>query len=220
MIQEAALTEPCVDQDGWHYQHFLDSPQQGLLLGFFYNDILPESGGTQICVDSVGEVARLLAQHPEGLHPDSVFSYISPHMKRECSEFAELTGEAGDLAIIHPYMMHRQAANPSGRARFAQFPSLVLAEPMLFDREDPSDYSLAELVVLKELGVDRFPFATREDWLKYPREDITPPPSRTEEEQLEAARALYVEQQRMAQREPAWAQEMWTKRENPDKANL
>ena len=71
-----------------------------------------------------------------------------------------------------------------------------------------------------EKEVDRFPFATREDWLKYPREDITPPPSRTEEEQLEAARALYVEQQRMAQREPAWAQEMWTKRENPDEARL
>ena len=87
---------------------------------FFYNDILPDSGGTQICVDSVGEVARLLAQHPEGLHPDSVFSYISPHMKRECSEFVELMGAAGDMVIMHPYMVHRVAANPSG-------PMVVLA---------------------------------------------------------------------------------------------
>jgi hypothetical protein len=63
---------------------------------------------------------RCLAQHPEGLHPDSVFSYISPHMRRECSEFTELTGEAGDMAVIHPFMAHRVAANPSGRARFAQ----------------------------------------------------------------------------------------------------
>jgi hypothetical protein len=38
----------------------------------------------------------------------------------------ELTGEAGDMAIIHPYMVHRVAANPSGRARFAQFPSIQL----------------------------------------------------------------------------------------------
>ena len=124
------------------------------------------------------------------------------------------------MAIIHPFMVHRVAANPSGRPRFAQFPSMVLREPMDFDREDPGEFSLVELVVLKELGVDRFPFATKNDWLKYPREDITPPPSRTEEEQLEAAREMYVEQQRLAQREPAWAQKMWTKRQNPDAPKL
>ena len=92
-------------QDGWHYRHFLDSPQQGLLLAFFFNDILPESGGLQICVDSVGAVARFLAQQPEGIHPGSVGDYILPHMKSECSEFTELTGEAGDLAIIHPSLL-------------------------------------------------------------------------------------------------------------------
>ena len=69
--------------------------------------------------------------------------------------------------------------------------------------------------MLKELGVDRFPFATREDWLKYPREDITPPPSRTEQEQRAIELALYEEQQRMAQAEPEWAQEMWTMRDRP-----
>jgi hypothetical protein len=62
-------------------------------LAFFFNDIMPESGGTQICVDSVGAVARFLAQQPEGIHPGSVSDYILPHMKSECSEFTELTGE-------------------------------------------------------------------------------------------------------------------------------
>jgi hypothetical protein len=28
-------------------------PRPGLLVMFFYSDVLPESGGTQICVDSV-----------------------------------------------------------------------------------------------------------------------------------------------------------------------
>ena len=116
-------------KDGWHYRHFLDSPQQGLLLGYFYSDILSGSGGTQMCVDSIGVVARLLAQHPEGIHPDSVQSYIQPHMIKECKEFEEPTGEAGDLAIMHPYMVHRVAGNPSGRPRFAQFPSLKLSQP-------------------------------------------------------------------------------------------
>ena len=203
-------------KDGWHFRHFLDSPQQGLLLAFFFSDILPNSGGTQICVDSVGVVARLLAQYPEGIHPDTVQSYIKPHMIKECNEFEELTGEAGDLAIMHPYMVHRVAGNPSGRARFAQFPSIKLSRPMQFAREEPSEYSLTELVVLKELGqLKRFAFATQADYVKYPREDITPPPSRTEQEQRAIELALYEEQQRMAQTEPEWAQQLWTMRDRP-----
>ena len=170
-----------------------------------------------MCIDSIGVVARLLAQHPEGIHPDSVQSYIHPHMIRECTEFEELTGEAGDLAIMHPYMVHRGAGNPSGRLRFAQFPSLKLTQPMQFGRDDPSEYSLSELVVLKELGqLRRFDFATEADYVTYPREDITPPPSRTEEERLAISVELYEEQQRMALAEPKWAQEKWTKRELPD----
>ncbi|NKB70975.1 MAG: hypothetical protein GKR89_28215 [Candidatus Latescibacteria bacterium] len=203
-------------KDGWHFRHFLDSPQQGLLLAFFYSDILPDSGGTQICVDSVGAVARLLAQYPEGIHPDTVQSYIGPHLIKECREFEELTGEAGDMAIMHPYMVHRVGGNPSGRARFAQFPSFKLSRPMQFARNDPSEYSLTELVVLKELGrLKRFDFATQADYLTYPREDITPPPSRTEEERRTIELELYQEQQRMARTEPEWAQEMWTVRDRP-----
>ena len=204
-------------KDGWHYRHFLDSPQQGLLLGYLYSDILPGSGGTQMCVDSIGGVARLLAQHPEGIHPDSVQSYIQPHMIKECSEFEELTGQAGDLAIMHPYMVHRVAGNPSGRPRFAQFPSIKLSQPMQFGRDDPGDYSLSELVVLKKLGqLKRFDFATKADYVTHPREDITPPPSRTEQERLAISVELYEEQQRMALTEPEWTQEMWTKRELPE----
>ena len=171
-----------------------------------------------MCVDSIGVVARLLAQHPEGIHPDSVQSYIQPHMIKECCKFEELTGEAGDMAMMHPYMVHRVAANPSGRARFAQFPSIGLSQPMQFGRDDPGEYSLTELIVLKELGgLKRFDFATQADYETYPREDITPPPSRTKEEWRAIGVELYEEQQRMARTEPEWAQEMWTKRERPDR---
>ena len=98
---------------------------------------------------------------------------------KNSGRFAELTGNAGDLAIIHPYMMHRTAPNPSGRARFACHPawvqvqslaisrevsqrlsvavSLLLAEPMDFARDDGT-FSLCELVTLKALGLERFDF--------------------------------------------------------------
>ena len=61
-------------------------------------------------------------------------------------------------------------------------------------------------------GMDRFEFATEEDYLRYPRADVTPPPSRTEEEKLAIGKELYEEQQRMAAVEPEWAQQLWTKR--------
>ena len=203
-------------KDGWHYRHFLDSPQQGLLLGYIFSDLLPESGGTQMCVDSIGVVARFLARYPEGIHPDTVFSYIKPYMVKECSRFMELTGEAGDLAIMHPYMVHRVAGNDSGRARFGQFPSIKLSQPMRFRREDRGDYSLAELVVLKELGqLTHLDFSEEADYAKYPREDITPPPSRTDEEKREVEIELYEEQRRMASTEPQWVQDMWPERERP-----
>ena len=87
---------------------------------------------------------------------------------------------------------------------------------MRFSREDPGDYSLTELVVLKELGqLTHLDFATEADYATYPREDITPPPSRTEEEKQAIQTELYDEQQRMALTEPQWAQEMWPKRERP-----
>ena len=87
---------------------------------------------------------------------------------------------------------------------------------MQFSREDPGDYSLSELVVLKELGqLTHLDFAAEADYTKYPREDITPPPSRTEEEKQAIETELYDEQQRMGLTEPQWAQEMWPKRERP-----
>lgn len=92
-------------KDGWQYRHFLDSPEQGLLLCYFYDDVLPQSGGTQIALDSIEVAARFFAEHPEGVHPDLAQSAVlAPFLKQVEGEgrFEELIGEAGDLAIIHP----------------------------------------------------------------------------------------------------------------------
>ena len=75
---------------------------------YMYNDILPNSGGTQIALDSVKLVAEFFAQHPEGVHPDiAQGAVLNPLLSgsEEGGRFTELTGSAGDLAIIHPYMM-------------------------------------------------------------------------------------------------------------------
>ena len=147
-------------KDGWHFRHFLNSPEQGLLTVPIYSDIEPASGGTRIATDSIAPVARLLARHPEGLHPDSVQGggYLIPWLIDQSQRDEELTGRAGDLVILHPFMLHRVVPNPSPRPRFIANMAPVLAAPMSFDRAPGNPYSLVELAVLHALGVERLEF--------------------------------------------------------------
>ena len=184
----------------------MDSPEQGLLVVPIFSDILPQSGGTTIATDSIQVLARFLAQRPEGLHPDGTQGggYLIPALVEQCQQFEELTGNAGDVALLHPLMLHRASANPSGRARFIQNGRLSLEEPLCFNRADPADYSLVEICVLRALGeAERLagwePNGPREnndkstDWGR-----VTPRPFRTEEEKVEQQAIITVEQEKLA----------------------
>ena len=154
-----ASRQPGWHKDGHHFRHFLNSPEQGLLTVPIYTDILPRSGGTFIARDSVGPVARLLATRPAGFHPDGFQAgYLIPGLIEQCSDFVELTGEAGDLVLVHPYVLHRVSVNPSPRPRFIANMALVLAEPMCFSRPPGDPYSLVELAILRALNVPSFDF--------------------------------------------------------------
>ena len=195
-------------KDGWHFRHFLDSPEQGLLVVPIFTDIQPQSGGTPMATDSIAPVARLLAANPQGFHADSVqgAGYLIPGLVEQCSSFTELTGEAGDLAILHPYMLHRPCLNPSSRPRFIANAALVLNEPMRFDRQPDDACSLVELAVLRALKTERRPFtitAEREAFVPGPFRDDTA--KATERERLEA------EMRTMAKRgvvTPTWGAEL------------
>ncbi len=184
-----------------------------------FSDIMPRSGGTLIATDSIGVVANFLAAHPGGVHPDGTQGggYLIPSLVEQCSQFVEVTGNAGDLALLHPYMLHRAAANPSGVARFIQNGRLSLAEPMNFNRSNPADYSLVELAVLRALGSDRLqdwePSGPREnndmctDWGRVP-----PRPFRSDAEREEQAAVIAMEQARLKQEgmhTPVWATGMY-----------
>ncbi|MCE2435689.1 MAG: phytanoyl-CoA dioxygenase family protein, partial [Candidatus Latescibacteria bacterium] len=123
---------PSAKRGGWHkdgnfFRHFLDSPEQGLLTVVVWDDVLPNSGGTYLAPDSVPKVARFLYDHPEGLEPGSFGKMIEG-----CEEFVEATGNAGDVYLIHPYMLHSAAPNPSGRPRFITNPPVAARIQMIF----------------------------------------------------------------------------------------
>jgi len=151
---------PSARVKGWHkdgnwFHHFLDSPEQALLMIFVYSDIRPRGGGTFIANDSVGVVARFLAQHPEGISPGG---FDFPRMASECTQFEEMTGNVGDIILMHPYMLHTISQNHSDVVRFIINPALSLAEPMNFNRENVADFSPVEQAILNGLGVARYDF--------------------------------------------------------------
>jgi hypothetical protein len=151
---------PSPNTSGWHkdgdfFRHFLDSPEQGLLTLVYWTDVLPRSGGTFIACDSIGPVARYLQDHPEGTILKE-FNFGS--LIHECKVFEETTGRAGDIYLLHPFMLHAASQNHSGRPRFLTNPPIQLAEPMNFNRENPDDFSLVEQAVLRALGVERLDY--------------------------------------------------------------
>jgi hypothetical protein len=183
------------DWPGWHkdgdfFRHFLDSPEQGLLTLVLWSDVTHQGGATFVAADSVGPVARFLAAHPAGVHPfaepsddgPTVFPYAD--LLAGCDDFVEATGEAGDVYLLHPFILHAKSQNVLRRPRFITNPPLTLAAPMRFDRSDPDDFSLVERAVLRGLGVPRYDYAPAG-----PREALVPP-------RVAAQRALMEEEQR------------------------
>lgn len=205
--QPPAARQPGWHKDGWHFRHFLNSPEQALVTVPLYSDVQPKSGGTYLAVDSIGPVARLMLDSPEGIHPDSVQGggYLIPGLVEQCREFAELTGEAGDMALLHPYMLHRVSINPSARPRFIANMAPVLEEPMVFDRAPGDNYSLVELTTLRALGQTSCGFEQER-----PMRGFKPFPFRDEKEKQIEGKNLREEMQALASRgivSPSWGQD-------------
>jgi hypothetical protein len=168
------LTNWHVDGDFFMQVHFLDSPEQALLVIPIYSNIVPRGGGTMICPEGINLIANYLSKHPEGVLPtglsftpstskyankedDPGYWSMLKEIKR-CKHFVEVTGEVGDVVLMHPLMMHSASKNYLRIPRVITNPPVSLKQPFNFSREDPEDYSLVEKKTLKELGVDRYEF--------------------------------------------------------------
>lgn len=172
-------------KDGDFFRHFLDSPEQGLLVIGIFSDIERGGGGTFIACDSVGHVARHLAAHPEGLLPAELKVPAQDIIAR-CEDFVEATGEIGDVYLLHPFMVHSQSLNASDRARFIVNPPVKLREPLQLARAGADDYSVVERAILRALGTERYAFVpTRE------REAVVP-------ERIQRERQIWEERARAA----------------------
>ncbi|EKM51627.1 uncharacterized protein PHACADRAFT_177048 [Phanerochaete carnosa HHB-10118-sp] len=180
-LELAAATEDIHprDLDNWHvdgdfFVHYLDSPEQALLVIPLFSDIKPRGGGTYIAPEGIDMVANYLAAHPGGVIPvtgrlvpatttyenpaDDPEGWVHRNAAPECSKFVEMTGEIGDVVLMHPLMLHSASKNYLREARIIINPPVLLKAPFKFDREDPEEFSLVERKTLRALGVDRLDF--------------------------------------------------------------
>jgi len=162
--------------DGDFFIHFLDSPEQALLVIPLFSDIHPRGGGTFVAPQGIDLIANYLAAHPEGVLPTglSFTPSTSPHLDsdpqndpgywthteaiKKCDKLVEFTGDIGDVVLMHPLMLHSASKNYLREPRIITNPPVSLREPFNFNRENPAEFSLVEKKTLKALGVDRFDF--------------------------------------------------------------
>lgn len=161
------------DLPGWHvdgdfFVHYLDSPEQGLLVIPLWSDIVAGGGGTFICPAAISTVAKYLYDHPEGVSPRMTPRAQNPNFEQEKGlrwfnelaatmpdeAFVEATGVVGDVYLLHPLMLHSASNNQLRKVRVITNPPVSVTEPFVFDRKD-GEYSAVEQKTLNALGKDR-----------------------------------------------------------------
>lgn len=154
--RSAGWQAPSAAVGGWHadgdfFHHFLDSREQALLTLVLWEDMVHQGGATFIAADSVPLVARYLADHPEGVDP---YDTGIPNLIHQCRDLREVTGRAGSVVLLHPFMLHASSVNVAGVARFITNPPVAFRAPMQLD--PPA--SPVEQAICRGLGVARYAF--------------------------------------------------------------
>ena len=99
--------------------------------------------------------------HPEGVSPqmrprngpqthEGLGFYCD--LVSNCSEFHEMTGDVGDVILLHPLMVHSASRNHLRNPRIITNPPVSLLEPFKFNRASDEEYSLVELKTIQEIG--------------------------------------------------------------------
>ncbi len=126
-------------EPGWESWH-IDAPLEvatfdrwvnGLVGVVLVDDVAPGAGATYIAPESVGLLTRELAAHPEGL--DLASRAVGVAISERCTDLVELHGKAGDVFLLHPFMLHTASPNPTGRVRWMANPNIALREPLQLD---------------------------------------------------------------------------------------
>ncbi|MFJ5679718.1 phytanoyl-CoA dioxygenase family protein [Streptomyces sp. NPDC093097] len=137
-----------VDPHGFRVN--IQSRGRALLLLLLYSDVGPDDAPTVIRVGSHLDVPPLIAPYGEegcGLIDDDYLDEKTAHRPEVLA-----TGEAGDVFLVHPFLVHAAQANRHGRPKFMAQASVEPLELVRTERPDGA-YSPVEQAVRKGLGL-------------------------------------------------------------------
>jgi hypothetical protein len=114
----------------WHvegtFHHRARLSAQGLLPLFLFSDVV--AGGTLIAPGSHRLAARILHEHePHGLSPNELSGAVREAVDVDTAE--EANGEAGDVILCHPLVLHAANPNRSSNPRVMANPRVGLTRP-------------------------------------------------------------------------------------------
>lgn len=118
---------------GWHLdittRQYLRQPEKGVVTLFLFSDVGPGDGGTPVVPGSHLEIARFLAAAGDGgLDNADVLAQFG-----EPRHVENLEGAAGDVAFLHPFLLHGLGPNTGSKIRFACNPMVRLRAPLQFE---------------------------------------------------------------------------------------
>ena len=147
---------------GWHVDggQFsctgnLTEHHHALVTLMLFSDVGPGDGGTPMIRGSHLSVARAVAELESPVEWPTVQQVLSERGLLSPSEgqIARLTGAAGDLALMHPFLIHGFGPNQGNRIRFACNPLVQMTDGAVLERAD-GKYSAVERALRKGVGLD------------------------------------------------------------------
>jgi hypothetical protein len=122
--------------DGWHIDTSIErdgvwwanhrSDERALLMLVLFSDVGADDAPTRVRAGSHHDIARALARFgDEGLAADALGPYVDKTAHRPV-ELA--TGQAGDVVLCHPFIVHAAQAHHGTDPRFLAQPGVLLQE--------------------------------------------------------------------------------------------
>jgi hypothetical protein len=136
-----------VDLDFSQWKVNVNSRDRALLMFFLYSDVDTDDGPTKIRVGSHLDVPRCLASvGPEGIsESEGLFTLVEQASESRPVAFA--MGNAGDVYLCHPFLVHAAQPVKGNRPRVMSQPPLASRRPFVLeggdDRDLPSPVALA-----------------------------------------------------------------------------
>lgn len=143
-------------EGGWHLDGDFDrmsihSANMGLIVIHLFTDIQSGGGGTTVRLGSHRYTVSILAgAGRDGLDKGEIIARVVNATKH--LPVKELTGNAGDLILMHPWAIHTSSLNTTEQVQLAANKHIHLFEPMKLLREEHSEYSPVELAVVDSIS--------------------------------------------------------------------